>query len=65
MKGLVHTILDWNENKLGEIDIENDKHPFLKSFINGAIEGAIDSMVIWFPFVLGAAYYWGNKAKKR
>lgn len=64
MKGLVHTILDWKEEKLDEIDIE-DKHLFLKSFGSGAIEGAIDSMVILFPLVLGAAYFWKSKAEKK
>lgn len=49
---LVKNILDWTENK--HTEIENDvvnktdeiKHPYLKSFGLGAIEGAIDSLVV-------------------
>ena len=49
---LVRNILDWTDNKFTEI--ENDiasgtneiKHPYLKSFGLGAIEGAIDSLVV-------------------
>ena len=49
---LVRNLLDWTDNKFTEI--ENDiasgtneiKHPYLKSFGLGAIEGAIDSLVV-------------------
>ena len=49
---LVKNILDWTEDKFTEIqnDIVNEtneiKHPYLKSFGLGAIEGAIDSLVV-------------------
>ena len=49
---LVKNILDWTEDKFTEIqnDIVNEtneiKHPYLKSFALGAIEGAIDSLVV-------------------
>ena len=49
---LVRNLLDWTDNKFTEI--ENDiasgtneiKHPYLKSFGLGAIEGAIDGLVV-------------------
>ena len=49
---LVRNLLDWTDNKFTEI--ENDiasgtneiKHPYLKAFGLGAIEGAIDSLVV-------------------
>ena len=49
---LVRNILDWTEDKITEIDndIANGtnkiKHPYLKVFGLGAIEGAIDSLVV-------------------
>ncbi len=49
---LVKMVLDWTEDKITEIDndIANGtneiKHPYLKSFGLGAIEGAIDGLVV-------------------
>ena len=49
---LVRNILDWTEDKITEIDndIANGtneiKHPYLKSFGLGAIDGAIDGLVV-------------------
>lgn len=49
---LVRNILDWTDDKFTEIqnDLANEtneiKHPYLKSFGLGAIEGAIDSLVV-------------------
>ena len=49
---LVKNLLDWTDNKFTEIenDIANGtneiKHPYLKSFGLGAIDGAIDSLVV-------------------
>ena len=49
---LVRNLLDWTDNKFTEIenDITNGtneiKHPYLKSFGLGAIDGAIDSLVV-------------------
>lgn len=49
---LVRNILDWTDNKFTEIenDIANGtneiKHPLLKAFGLGAIDGAIDGLVV-------------------
>ena len=49
---LVRNILDWTDNKFTEIqdDIASGtneiKHPYLKSFGLGAIDGAIDGLVV-------------------
>ena len=49
---LVKKLLDWTDNKFTEIhdDIASGtneiKHPYLKLFGLGAIEGAIDSLVV-------------------
>lgn len=64
MNGLVRKVLDWTDDKFDEIDVTNDKHPYLKAFGCGAIEGLIDGAVVWFPIALGAAYYWKHKATK-
>lgn len=61
---LMKKILDWNEEKFEEID-ENTKHPGLKAFGCGAINGFIDSSVIWFIPVLLSAYYWKHKANEK
>lgn len=59
---LVKEVLNKVEEKFDDIDV-TDKHPYLKAFGLGAIEGAIDGAVIWFPIVLGACYYWRKKAQ--
>ena len=68
---LVKMVLDWTEDKITEIDndIANGtneiKHPYLKAFGLGAIEGAIDGAVVMYPIVLAAGYYWKHKATKK
>lgn len=64
MKGLTSRVLDWTHEKFDEI-YPDDKHPYLKAFGCGALEGLIDGAVIWFPIALGAAYYWKHKATKK
>ena len=62
---LVKKILDRNEEKFNEIDVVNDKHPYVKAFMSGAIEGYIDAAVFMYPIVLIASYYWQHKATKK
>ena len=56
-------ILNWVEKETDKID-ENTKHPYLKSFGLGAIEGAIDGAVLMYPILVGSLYYIGYKIKK-
>lgn len=65
MKGLAERLLDWNNKKFDEIDVSKDKHPYLKAFGTGAIQGYIDSAVVLFPMVLAAGYYWKYKSTKK
>lgn len=65
MKGLASRILDWSNDKFDEIDVSKDKHPYLKAFGCGAIEGFIDAAVVMYIPVLIAAYYWKHKATKK
>lgn len=60
---MVRKVLDWTEKKFDEID-ENTKHPYLKAFGLGAIEGAIDGAVIAYPFLVVSAFIVGHKLKK-
>ena len=55
-------ILDLSEEKIDEIDVEKDKHPYLKAFGIGAIEGAIDSAVLMYIPVLIACFIWKHRA---
>lgn len=43
---MVRRILDWTQEKTDEIDVYNDKHPYLKSAGLGFLEGVIDGAVI-------------------
>ena len=62
---IVKRLLDWNEEKIDEIDVTEDKHPYLKAWGHGAIDGFVDAAVIWYIPVLIAAYYWKHKAEKK
>lgn len=62
---LVKKLLDRNQKMFYEIDVVNDKHPHLKAFGSGAIEGYVDTVVLMFPLVLAASYYWRHKATKK
>lgn len=61
---MVKEILDWTEEKLDEIDVDNDKHPMLKAFGLGAIQGFIDGAVIAYPFLVVGIYLSASKIKK-
>lgn len=63
--GMVKKVLDWTEKKTEEVDIENDKHPYLKAFGLGVIEGAIDGAVIMYPILVGTLFYVGYKLEKK
>lgn len=57
-------ILDWEEKELDKLDA-NKKGDCVKAFGLGMIEGAVDSAVVLFPFVLCGAYYWKYKSLKK
>lgn len=65
---MVKKVLDWTEEKMDGImdDIDNgtDKHPYLKAFGLGAIEGFIDGAVIAYPFLLIACIMKNREIKK-
>ena len=63
MASITKGILDWTEEKFDEID-ENTKHPLLKAFGLGAIEGAIDGAVLMYPIIVGSLYWAAYKARK-
>lgn len=63
MASITKGILDWTEEKFDEID-ENTKHPLLKAFGLGAIEGAIDGAVLMYPIIVGSLYWVAYKARK-
>lgn len=58
---LAKKVLDWKDAELNKID-ENTKHGYLKAFGLGAVEGAIDSAIVWYPILLAGCYYWRKKA---
>ena len=63
---LVKGILNWTDKQMEEIENNPEvKHPYVKAFGLGVIEGAIDGAVIMYPIVLAAGYYWKNKALKK
>lgn len=54
--GITRCILDWTDKQMKHINenIDEVKHPGAKAFGLGAIEGFIDSAVIWMPILLVA-----------
>lgn len=62
---VVKRLLDWNQKKFDEIDVENDKHWQAKSFASGAIEGFVDASVVLFPVMVAATYYWRKKFENK
>lgn len=61
---MVREILNWTKEKSEEIDITEDKGAMLKAFLLGCIEGAIDTAVIWYPFLLIACIAKNNQLEK-
>lgn len=61
---MVREALEWVDEKMDEIDVANDKHPMLKAFGLGAIEGFIDGAVIAYPFLLIGCIIKNKQIKK-
>ena len=61
---MVKKVLDWTEEKIEEIDVDNDKHPYLKAFGLGAIQGFIDGAVLAYPFLVVGAFLSAREIKK-
>ena len=58
-------VIEKSEEVYEQIDVQNDKHPFVKAFGCGAIQGAIDAAVLMYlPLMIGVAY-WKHKALKK
>lgn len=66
MKTLTGVILDWTNEKTRELEESGEMNlkTGLKAAALGAIEGFVDSAVVMYPIMLGAAYYWKNQAMK-
>lgn len=52
MTGITRKVLNWTDKKFDAID-ENTKHPYLKAFGLGAVEGVIDGAVLMYPVLIG------------
>lgn len=61
---MVREALEWVDEKMDEIDMDNDKHPMLKAFGLGAIEGFIDGAVIAYPFLVIGIWMSARKIQK-
>lgn len=61
---IARKILNWTDEKSNEIDMMNDKHPYLKAFGLGGIEGFIDGCIIMYPIVVGSLYWKAYKDSK-
>ena len=61
---MTRKILNWTERKNEEIDVINDKHPYLKSFGLGCVEGFIDGVVVMYPILIGSLYWKAYKNSK-
>ena len=60
---ITRTVLNWTKEKYEEIDVtEQGAGKYVKAFALGAIEGAIDGVVLAYPVLLAGCYYWKKKA---
>lgn len=65
MMGSTKKVLNWTDKKFEEIvDNPDEKHPNLKAFGLGAIEGVIDGAVIAYPILLVGCFVAAKKLKK-
>lgn len=65
MMGLTKRVLYWTDRKFDEVyENENEKHPFIKAFALGGVEGLIDGAVIGFPILLVSCIAAGKQIKK-
>lgn len=60
---MTRELLNWTQKKFYEID-EETKHPNLKAFGIGVVEGFIDGAIISFPILLIGCGIKNNKIKK-
>ena len=61
---LVKKVLNKTDEVFNNID-ENDKHPMVKAFGCGAVDGFIDAAVLMYiPLVIGCTY-WRRRATKK
>ena len=61
---MVQEVLEWVDEKIEEVDMDQDKLAIPKCFGLGAIKGFIDGAVIAYPIMLGTLLYVGHKIKK-
>lgn len=61
VRGILAKVDDIFDN----IDMENDKHPLLKAFGCGAVEGYMDAAIVMYIPVLISAFYWKHKANNK
>ena len=63
--GIARRMLNWTDRKFNEVcDNENEKHPYIKAFALGGVEGLIDGAVIGFPILLVSCIVAGKQLKK-
>lgn len=60
--GITRKILEWTDTKQKEGMAEDN---LTKVALGGFVEGMVDGCVVWYPIVLGAAYYWKKQALKK
>ena len=63
---IAKNILSWSDKQFDEV-LNNPKckHPYIKSAMCGAIEGAIDAAIIAYPIFMIGCYYWKYQALKK
>lgn len=63
--GITRKILNWTDRKFDEVcDNPNEKHPEVKAFALGGVEGLIDGAIISVPILLVSCIVAGKQLKK-
>ena len=62
---MTRKILDWTQEKFDDVvdNIDTEKHPNLKAFGLGCIEGVIDGAVLAYPVLLVTSIIASKKLK--
>ena len=61
--GIARKVIEWADNSVENLD--KSKHPCLKAFGAGFVEGAIDGAILAYPILLVACVIAGKKLDEK
>ena len=61
--GIARKVIGWADKNME--NIEDSKHPYIKAFCMGAVEGLIDGAIIAYPILMAACIAAGKKLEQK